>query len=118
MTLTAQHQQPASGTDACHPPTPITLTPMPRSEAEERARTFKAVSDPTRVQILGMIEASPDGEACVCDLTTPLGLRQPTVSHHLKILTDAGLVTREKRGTWVWYAIVPERLDALRALLH
>ncbi|GAA0956073.1 hypothetical protein GCM10009550_41690 [Actinocorallia libanotica] len=97
--------------------TPAALTPPPREEAERIARVFKAVADPTRIQILAMIESSPSGEACVCDLTDPLGLTQPTVSHHLKILVDVGLLTRAKRGTWSWYAPAPDRPAALHALL-
>lgn len=81
------------------------------------AGLLKAVADPSRLQLLSLILAAPGGEACVCDLTAPLGLRQPTVSHHLKVLVDAGLLTRERRGTWAWYALVSERLDGLRALL-
>ncbi|WP_433332912.1 ArsR/SmtB family transcription factor [Spirillospora sp. CA-294931] len=102
-------------TDTCHEP--VDLVPMDRADAERAARMLKAVSDPTRLQLLSMIEASPDGEACVCDLTKPLGLTQPTVSHHLKILVDAGLLSRDKRGIWVWFAILPGRLDAIRALI-
>lgn len=99
----------------CHEP--AVLEPMLRQDAERIARMFKAVADPTRIQLLGMIESSLGGEACVCDLTDPLGLSQPTVSHHLKILVDAGLLTREKRGTWAWYAVVAERLAAVNVLL-
>ncbi|TMQ92225.1 helix-turn-helix transcriptional regulator [Actinomadura soli] len=93
------------------------LVPMDRGQAEQVAQIFKAVSDPTRLQILSMIQGSPAGEACVCDLTKPLGLTQPTISHHLKILVDAGLLTRDKRGPWAWFAVVPERLAAVRSLL-
>jgi ArsR family transcriptional regulator len=96
---------------------PVPLSPMERQDAERIARTFKAVSDPTRLQLLSMIHSSPGGEACVCDLTAPLGLSQPTVSHHLKILVDAGLLIRDKRGIWVWFSISPGRLDAIRSLL-
>ncbi|GAA2379045.1 metalloregulator ArsR/SmtB family transcription factor [Nonomuraea africana] len=91
--------------------------PLSRSEAESLAGALKAVADPTRLQLLSMISGSAAGEACVCDLTAPLGLTQPTVSHHLTILVEAGLLSRERRGKWAWYAIVPERLDALRSLL-
>ncbi|SEG91732.1 ArsR family transcriptional regulator [Nonomuraea solani] len=91
--------------------------PLSRPAAERLASALKAVADPTRLQVLSMISGSPAGEACVLDLTAPLGLTQPTVSHHLKILVDAGLLTREKRGKWAWYSIVPERLDALRGLI-
>ncbi|MEV4174302.1 metalloregulator ArsR/SmtB family transcription factor [Nonomuraea sp. NPDC049709] len=99
----------------CHPE--MVPEPLARSEAERLAGALKAVADPTRLQLLSMISGSAAGEACVCDLTAPLGLTQPTVSHHLKILVDAGLLTREKRGKWAWYSIVPERLDALRGLI-
>lgn len=96
----------------------VTLTePLSREDAETLAATLKAVADATRLQLLSMISGSPSGEACVCDLTEPLGLTQPTISHHLKILVDAGLLTRDKRGKWAWYAIVPDRLDTLRGLL-
>lgn len=88
-------------------------------EAERRlARMFKALGDPTRLRLLSLIAAPPDGEACVCDLTDPVGLAQPTVSHHMKQLVDAGLVTREQRGKWAYYAIDPATFallsDALR----
>lgn len=93
------------------------LTPIPRQHAERVAGVLKAVADPTRLQLLAMIQSSPGGEACVNDLTGPLGLTQPTVSHHLKILVDAGLITRDKRGVWAWYAIAPGKLDTIQALL-
>jgi ArsR family transcriptional regulator len=101
--------------DDCH--AGVAATPLSRAQAEQLAGALKAVADPTRLQLLSMISASDAGEACVCDLTAPLGLSQPTVSHHLKILVDAGLLTREKRGKWAWYAIVPEQLHALRGLI-
>ncbi len=92
--------------------------PLSRETAESLSRLLKAVADPTRLQLLSLIKATEGGSACVCDLTEPLGLTQPTVSHHLRILTDAGLVTRERRGVWAWYAIDQERLDELAALLR
>lgn len=85
--------------------------------AESLAGLVKAVADPARLQLLALLRAAENGEACVCDLTEPLGLTQPTVSHHLKVLTDAGLLTREKRGTWSWYAVVPERLSQIAKVL-
>lgn len=78
--------------------------------ARELARTFKALADPTRVQLLAIVAAQKGHEACVCDLTGPVGLSQPTVSHHLKILVDAGLLTREQRGRWAYYSLVPGAL--------
>ncbi len=97
--------------------TPLSAAPLGRAEAEQLARLLKAVADPARLQLLSIISAAPDREACVCDLTAPVGLSQPTVSHHLKVLVEAGLVTRERRGTWAYYALVPARLDDLRLLL-
>jgi ArsR family transcriptional regulator, arsenate/arsenite/antimonite-responsive transcriptional repressor len=90
--------------------------PLARPEAERLAKLLKAVADPARIQLLSIVQASPEGEACVCDLTEPLGLTQPTVSHHLKVLTEAGILIRERRGTWAYFRLVPERWQALRAL--
>jgi ArsR family transcriptional regulator len=83
-------------------------------EAGQLASTLKAVADPARIRLLSLIQAQPQGEACVCHLTEPLGLGQPTVSHHLKVLSDAGFLTSERRGKWVYYRVVPEALDAVR----
>lgn len=97
---------------------PAGLTePLDRAMAEDLARLLKAVADPTRLQLLALLRSAPDGEACVCDLTEPVGLSQPTVSHHLKTLVDAGILTKQKRGYWTWYAVVPERLAELAAVL-
>jgi ArsR family transcriptional regulator, arsenate/arsenite/antimonite-responsive transcriptional repressor len=85
--------------------------------AEQIAAAFKALADPARLRLLSFIAAQPSGEACVCHLMKPLDISQPTVSHHLKVLFDAGLLTRDRRGTWVYYRIVPERLAALRDAL-
>ncbi|MFD7023400.1 ArsR/SmtB family transcription factor [Promicromonospora sukumoe] len=85
--------------------------------AVELARVFKALGDPTRVRLLSVIAAHDGGEACVCDLTEPVGLSQPTVSHHLKLMVDAGLLTREQRGKWAYYSVVPGALNRLGALL-
>ncbi|MGV1037335.1 MAG: ArsR/SmtB family transcription factor [Candidatus Nanopelagicales bacterium] len=86
--------------------------PIPRDEAERLAHVLKAVADPARLQLLSLIRSN--GEACACDLYEPVGLSQPTVSHHLKVLTEAGLIEREQRGTWVWFTINPARLRDLR----
>lgn len=85
------------------------------SEAEELATAFKVLADPVRLRLLSIIANCE--EACACDLTEPVERSQPTVSHHLALLTDAGLVTREKRGRWAYYRVVPERLAVLRAAL-
>ena len=74
--------------------------------------------DPTRLRLVSLVAAHDGGEACVCDLTEPLGLTQPTISHHLKILVDAGIFTRDKRGVWAYYSLVPAALDALSAVLR
>ena len=90
---------------------------LEQEEAERLARALRTIADPARLRLLSLIQAQPDGEACVCHLTDPLGLTQPTVSHHLKVLRDAGLVERERRGSWAYYRVVPETLDVLRNIL-
>ncbi len=90
---------------------------LKKADAEHLALGFKAIADPGRLQLLNFIAAQPSGEACVCHLMKPLDVKQPTVSHHLKVLYEAGLLHRERRGTWVYYRIVQERLAALRDAL-
>nr|WP_204920259.1 metalloregulator ArsR/SmtB family transcription factor [Microlunatus panaciterrae] len=87
-------------------------------EAQRYAHVFKALGDPTRLRLVTMVAAHENQEACVCDLTEPLDLGQPTVSHHLKILVDAGILRRDKRGIWSYYSIVPGALQAVGDLLH
>lgn len=87
---------------------------MPADRAESVAARFKALADPTRVQLLALVAGAGAGEACVCDLTDAIGLSQPTISHHLSILVKAGLLTRERRGTWAWFAIAADGLAAMR----
>jgi ArsR family transcriptional regulator len=89
--------------------------PLEAPAAEQIASAFKVLSDPVRLRLLAMIAGTD--EACVCDLTDGVGLSQPTVSHHLKVLHDSGFVTREKRGTWAYYRLVPDALLILRAAL-
>lgn len=91
--------------------------PLSAERAAALARTLKAVADPVRLRLVWLVAAHEGGEACVCELTEPLGLTQPTVSHHLKVLVDAGIFTRDKRGVWAYYALVPGALQALSALL-
>jgi ArsR family transcriptional regulator len=98
--------------------TPLLRQPITASQASDLARMFKALADPTRLRLVSMVAVHEGGEACVCELTEPLGLTQPTISHHLKILVDAGIFTRDKRGVWAYYALVPSALDALSAVLH
>ncbi|TQL87060.1 ArsR family transcriptional regulator [Microbacterium saperdae] len=87
-------------------------------EAERTAQIFKALGDPTRVRLLSLIAAGPGGEACICDLTEPVGLSQGTVSHHMKLLADAGLVTREQRGKWAYFALNADAMEAAAAALR
>ena len=93
------------------------LAALRPEEAEKLALRLKALADPSRLRILSLISASDAAEVCVCELSEPLGLRQPTVSHHLKVLVDAGLLARDKRGVWAYYSLVPGALDALTASL-
>lgn len=92
---------------------PVTGGALSAEEARRLARVFKALGDPARVRLLSLIAASDGGEACLCDLTAPVGLSQPTVSHHMKQLADAGLVTREQRGKWAYYRVDPGMLSAV-----
>jgi len=96
---------------------PLLQTRLGNAAAEELASAFKALSDPGRLRLLSLIATQPGSEACVCHLLKPLGLSQPTVSHHLRVLFEAGLLGRERRGSWVYYRIVPERMEALRTVL-
>ena len=101
--------------DACC--APLLREPITPGQAAELARILKALAEPVRLRLVSMVAAHKDGEACVCDLTEPLGLTQPTISHHLKVLVDAGIFTRDKRGVWSYYAVVPSALNALSAVL-
>lgn len=92
-------------------------SPLDRATAEDVSRLLKAVADPARLQLISLLRAQPEGEACVCDLTEAVALSQPTVSHHLKVLVEAGVLTKEKRGYWNWYSLVPARLQELAAVL-
>lgn len=94
---------------------PVLASALTDAEADDLAAAFKVLADPARLRLLSMIASSD--EACACDLVEPLGKAQPTVSHHLSVLTDAGLLSREKRGRWAYYRVVPERLAVLRDAL-
>ncbi|QCX27676.1 ArsR/SmtB family transcription factor [Nocardioides jishulii] len=96
---------------------PVTDGVVTDNAAAALAKMFKALSDPARVKLISLIAASPDGEACICDLTEPVGLSQPTVSHHIKLLVDAGLATREQRGKWAYYRVEGNTLTALASAL-
>ncbi len=96
---------------------PITGTVLDAAPAERLAAALKALGEPTRLRLVSLIASHQGTEACVCDLTDPVGLSQPTVSHHLKVLVDAGLLEREQRGKWAYYRLVPGVLDALAGML-
>ena len=96
---------------------PLLAGPLDSGSALNLAGALKVLADPARLRLLSLIQAQPSNEACVCHLTEPLGLTQPTVSHHLKVLLDAGLVEREQRGSWAYYRVVPGSLEPLRKLL-
>jgi ArsR family transcriptional regulator len=95
----------------------VLAAPIDEQAAERLAAALRVLADPARLRLLSLIGAHPDGEACVCDLTAPLGLSQPTVSHHLKVLNEAGLVGREQRGKWVFYWVLPEPIELIRGAL-
>jgi ArsR family transcriptional regulator len=96
---------------------PLGTATLDDHDAASLAQAFAALSDPVRLKLLSYIASAAPAQVCACDLTTPAGRSQPTVSHHMKILVDAGLVDREKRGLWVWYRVVPEQLVRLRTVL-
>ncbi len=98
----------------CSPLLAGRLTP---DEAINLAAIFRVLGEPARLQMLSLIAAQPSREVCACELAEPLGLSQPTVSHHLKVLYEAGLLEKERRGTWIYYRILPEKLALLRGAL-
>jgi ArsR family transcriptional regulator len=100
--------------DCC---SPLLSAPLSEDAAETLAAALQALADPARLRLLSLIAACPGSEACGCDLKTPIGLSQPTVSHHLKVLHEAGLLDRERRGKWVFYKVRPEPLASLRSAL-
>ena len=105
----------AEGQECC---APLAREPISPGGADELAPLFKAVADPMRLRLLSLIACHDGGETCVCDLTAVFDVTAPTVSYHLKILSDAGLVTVERRGTWMWYSLIPGALDSLGSLLR
>ncbi|MFF4413098.1 metalloregulator ArsR/SmtB family transcription factor [Streptosporangium sp. NPDC001559] len=109
----AQGGQDSLGGACC---APIVRQPLGEGEAAELAVLLKAVADPVRLRLLSMIGSHAGGEACVCDLTDAFELTAPTISHHLKVLRTAGLIDSERRGTWVYYWIIPETVNRLGAL--
>ncbi|ASK65603.1 transcriptional regulator [Brachybacterium avium] len=116
--------KPGSGASSCEPGASAALDccalgagPIGAAEAEHLALRLKALSDPTRLQLLSHVAARGCGDVCACDLTAPLGISQPTVSHHMKKLVEAGLLTREQKGRWAHYSVVPSAFAELRAFL-
>ncbi|MFE6183073.1 ArsR/SmtB family transcription factor [Streptomyces sp. NPDC056465] len=105
----------AGGVDGCCPG--LLTAPMDEHQAVELAKVFKALGDPVRLRLLSMIASQAGGEVCVCDLTPAFDLSQPTISHHLKLLRQAGLIDCERRGTWVYYWLLPEMTDRLAGIL-
>lgn len=99
------------------PVSPVSGETLSKSDAERIAGVLKALADPNRLQLLSLIQAAPEQEACVAELTEPLGLSQPTVSHHLRILAEAGVVQRDKRGVWAYFRLVPETMRIVADLL-
>jgi ArsR family transcriptional regulator, arsenate/arsenite/antimonite-responsive transcriptional repressor len=96
---------------------PVTGQLLDQADAERLASALKAIADPARLRLISMVAASESGEVCVCDFTGPIGLSQPTVSHHLKILLEGGVLAREQRGKWAYYRLVPDALDTLGRLI-
>ncbi|TVR27163.1 MAG: transcriptional regulator [Ilumatobacter sp.] len=102
-------------TTLCCPP--LLGAPLDEHDAVELAGVLKALADPVRLRLVSMIAAAPAGEVCACDLATPLGRSQPTVSHHLSQLVAAGILDREQRGRWAWFRVRPDGIAAVRAAL-
>ena len=104
-----------AGTAACCPP--LATEPLSAAQAEQVAPLLKALADPVRLRLMSLVASHPGGEACVCDLNDAFDLTQPTISHHLKVLHEAGLLDRDKRGVWVYYRARTEALASLAALI-
>lgn len=113
--MATRAEQPMAVLEECCPA--VLAAPLSEERASTLARDFAVLADPVRLRLLSLLASAPTGEACVCELVEPLERSQPTVSHHLKILVDAGLIVGEKRGRWAWYRAVPERLAGLRSAL-
>ncbi|AYE99593.1 transcriptional regulator (plasmid) [Mycobacterium paragordonae] len=103
--------------ETCCPPGALLREPLTAAEAIDMVVKLKALADPVRLQLFSAIASHAGGEACVCDISVGVEVSQPTVSHHLKVLRDAGLLTSERRASWVYYAVVPDALASLTVLL-
>ena len=102
-------------TAPCCPP--LSAQPLSQAQAEQIVPLLRALADPVRLRLMSLVASHPGGEACVCDLTEAFDLSQPTISHHLKVLREAGVITSERRGTWVYYRLLPTALERMAALL-
>jgi len=112
--MSIQTAEPMTEPQACC--SPLVTQAMDSAEAEDLSRLLKALADPVRLRLLSMIGAASGGEVCVCDLTDAFELTQPTISHHLKVLREARLIASERRGTWVYYRLLPAAMDRLAGL--
>jgi ArsR family transcriptional regulator, arsenate/arsenite/antimonite-responsive transcriptional repressor len=117
MTTTTAVKRPAQRVEAEACCLSVLSSPLGAAEAKQLALGFTALADPVRLQVLSILATAPDGEVCICDFVEPVGKSQPTVSHHMKILSDAGLVHGDRRGKWVYYSLDRERLAALRGAI-
>ncbi len=108
---------PMAPADAAECSVPLVREPISETAAASLAQVFKALGGPVRLRLLSLIGAHQGGGVCVCDLTTAFDLTQPTISHHLKVLREAGIITSERRGTWVYYRLVPAALERMASLL-
>ena len=107
----------SAGFQAAQCCSPMVREPLGEVDAKSLAGMFKALSDPVRLRLLSLIASHEGGEACVCDLSGPFDVTQPTISHHLRVLREAGLIDCERRGTWVYYWVLPQALERLGSLL-
>jgi ArsR family transcriptional regulator len=114
-TVTRGRQQKGDALAQCCPS--VLSSPLDATEAKQIAGGFTALADPVRLQLLSILAAAPDGDVCICDFVEPVGKSQPTISHHMKILSDAGLVHGERRSKWVYYSLDRARLAGLRAAI-
>jgi ArsR family transcriptional regulator len=97
---------------------PVVDEALSIDQSESLAMTFKALADPVRLRLLSLIASVPEGEVCACEMTAPIGRSQATVSHHLSVLVDAGLITREQRGKWAWFTVAADRAEFVRSVLE
>lgn len=112
----SKSQESLTDGDACCPPGALLREPLTAADAADITVKLKALADPVRLQLFSAIASHAGGEACVCDISADIEVSQPTISHHLKVLRDAGLLTSQRRASWVYYAVVPDALASLAVL--